>query len=82
MKKISQREARRLQRELARLENQQQGQRAVFARDYPGGVHILTYSFRDSETIATFKTARRLGHAIVATIPDSNGDVKFFAIRN
>lgn len=82
MKKISQREARRLQGELARLVRQQRERDFAFAQDYPGGVHILTFGFGAySQATTTLKTVRRLGHTIVATIPDAEGYVKFFAVK-
>ena len=69
MKKISQREARRLKRRVDELEKVIKAQRNSWVSDWPGGVHIATVhlgfdAMRESAKIAT---ARKLGHAVVAT---------------
>lgn len=66
---ISQREAHRLQRQVARLENQIETQRNSYAQVWPGGVHLASIALNSAE-FATVKTARRLGHACVATCPN------------
>jgi hypothetical protein len=66
---ISQREAHRLQRQVARLENQIEIQRSAYAQAWPGGAHIASIALTTAE-FATVKTARRLGHAVIAIAPN------------
>lgn len=80
MKKISQREARRLQKELARLENRLERMYNAYAREWPGGVHIASSTLH-SVTAAKIKTARRLGFAVVVTMSDNSDDVLFYATK-
>lgn len=66
--KISQREARRLKKRVQELEKEINAQRASWSSDWPGGVHIATAEADMLATIcARLETARRLGHAVVAT---------------
>lgn len=79
MKKISQREARRMQRELARIENRVERMYNCFSSEWPGGVHVATLNMPDI-TAAKLRTARRLGFAVVLTIAE-NGDAYFYAAK-
>lgn len=68
MSKISQREARRLRKRVDELEGEIKKQRSNWSTDWPGGVHIATVDFTSASLeIAKIQTARRLGHAVVAT---------------
>lgn len=72
--KISQREARRMKKRLAELEQMEERRRNAWRTDYPGGVNLVNISLADRPwVIATVKTARKLGHAVVVT---SNGDAE------
>lgn len=75
--KISQREARRLKKQVAELMGRMDAQRRTWGRDYPG-VHILTMQKTetiDGTDIATLRTARTLGHTLVVTM---EGDAIYF----
>lgn len=65
MRKISQREARRLQQRVASLENTLDNQRSAWSNSWPGGIHISTETVTVSGWSA-IHTARRLEHAVVA----------------
>lgn len=77
MSKISQREARELQRRVARLENQLDRQRNAWAYEWPGGVHIRTVMVNETEREAV-RVARLLGHAVVVTL-NSDGRLNLYA---
>lgn len=70
-KKISQTEARKLKKRVAELESLERIRLNAWARDWPSGVHIDTLAVVPS-TAAAVRTARKLKHAVVATIDDSN----------
>lgn len=70
MKKISQRNARLLQKRVAELEALENKRRGAWNSEYPGGVNLVNI-VAQSHVYAIVKTARRLGHAVVVT---SNGD--------
>lgn len=78
MKTISQREARRLQQRVAKLENQLDMQRANWSNDWPGGINIDTMTVKEAE-FSIADTARKLGHAVVV-IPRANGSNYEFLI--
>lgn len=79
-KPISQREARQLRKRVAELERQEDSRRNAWVQQYPGGVHIASFSFDNDRTeIACIGTARRLGHAVVA-IHDGVRHVSFYAL--
>lgn len=70
MKAISQREARRLKKQVRDLMNQIDTMRRSWGRDYPG-VHLLTLNEEDvmgDTDVAVLKTARRMGHPVVVTV--------------
>jgi hypothetical protein len=64
---ISQREARRLKKRIAELEQIEMNRRNSWSADYPGGTHFWTLTVAD-DSKAAIGTARKLGHAIVATL--------------
>ena len=70
-KKISQREGRRLRARVAELERNNEQNASAWAREYIGGVHLTTINVTDVSH-AICRTARKLGHAIVA-VPSDNG---------
>jgi hypothetical protein len=72
--KISQREARRLQQQVAKLEKQLDEQLRHWSSSWPGGVHIRTLdaSAAHHELRVAIKTARMLDHAVVCTTDGTN----------
>lgn len=78
MKKISQREARLLQKRVVELEALENKRRHQWNSEYPGGV-FLTGIVVHSTVHAMVKTARKLGHAVVMT---NNGEdsVQLYAL--
>ncbi len=81
MRKISQREARRNLKRLTALEGELEGQRRRWASEYLGGVQIAATAWDSaSASVPTsIRTARALGHAVVA-IGDDSGTVRFVAL--
>ena len=79
-KTITQTEARRLQRRVAELEAAEERRRSAWVSDYPDGVNIGTIYFedRDHTTTTAIRTARKLGHAVVAV--DDGRAVRFHAL--
>lgn len=77
--KISQSEARRLKHRVAELENLLRDQRMNWARDFPGGIHIASETNMTHDTTAAIKTARKLGHAVVA-VQQNAIEVAFYAL--
>lgn len=78
MRKISQREAQQALKDRTRLENQIDTQRNAYAQAWAGGTHIGTIEL-DLAMYATVKTARRLGHAVVAISPNT-GRIDLYAL--
>ena len=77
--RISPREARRLRKHIAELEHVLEEQRRVYGSDWPGGTNIATASFANiPEQKSAIKTARWLGHAVVA-VP-SGDSILFYAL--
>lgn len=81
MKRFSQREARRLRKRVDELESQIRKQHNNWSSDWPGGVHIgsISWAARDI-TVARIETARKLGHAVVATDADDGKRIEFRAL--
>lgn len=79
-KDITQAEARALKRRVAELEDAEERRRTVWVSNYPGGVNIGTCDFAssDSPIPTAMKTARRLGHAVVAV--DDGHRIRFYAL--
>jgi hypothetical protein len=76
MKRISQREARSLKKELFELKRRLSQQMNVWSSDYPKGIHLLTME-ATPVVIATVKTARKLSRAIVVT--QEENQIRFYA---
>lgn len=69
--KISQREARRMRKQLAVLEEMEGERRRRWASDYPGGTHIRTMAAHPEDFVAV-TTARKLGHACIVMPGETN----------
>lgn len=78
-KAISQTDARRYKRRVEELEAVLDAQRASWTHEYPGGVHIATETGVSTDTATSIKTARKLGHAVVA-VQRMSGEVIFYAL--
>jgi len=78
--KISQREARRLKKRVEELERIESSNNNRWSQDYVGGVHIGSSDFTSEPgNFSAVKTARALGHAVIA-VP-SGTEIKFYACR-
>jgi hypothetical protein len=77
--KISQREARRLKKRVEHLESVLRNQRAVYGQEWPGGVEIGRFTFNNNYISEVVRTARKLGHAVVAVGNDTE-TVRFIAL--
>lgn len=78
--KISQREARRLRKRVDELERMFYNQRSMWSQEYVGGVNIVTETWdRNHEVIVAIRTARKLGHAVVA-VGNETGQILFMAL--
>lgn len=80
---ISQREARRLRRRVAYLEEIFRGQRNAWLMNYPLGVNIDSIELSSTDTAVTaISTARKLGHAVVCTLDMTHGrTVQLYAVK-
>ena len=77
---ISQREARRLKKQVEALQRQIKGQRERWTGDYIG-VEIGRVEWEPLDAIpVALRTARKLGHAVVAIGSADNGHVRFVAL--
>lgn len=77
--KISQREARRLQKRVTALESQIKRQRQVWSQDYIGA-EIARVAYEPLSWIpVAVKTARKLNHAVVV-IANDDGLIRFVAL--
>ena len=76
-KKISQREARRLQKQVSELQNKIGAIQRPWTNDYPGGAHIATYVHQ--ALCDTVKVANKLGHPVVVTV--RNGELYFYGVN-
>lgn len=81
MKKISQREARKLRKRVAELEKRNEQNASAWAREYIGGINVTTIATHDAPH-AICKAVRKLGHALVA-IPSDNGkfELSIYAVK-
>lgn len=79
--RISQREARKLRKRVVELEGAIQSQRRWWSHEWLGGVSIASATWNDpnATTPVAIRTARRLAHAVVATVDDA-GTVNFVAL--
>ena len=80
MKHISQREARRLRKRVYELETKQWKMFDAWVRDFPDGVHVAALGPIDPTVLASIKTSRMLGHAVVAV--DYQNALHFYAVPN
>lgn len=78
-KVISQREGRRLQKEVLKMRQERELMMRTWGSDYPG-VHIDTITVSDVEA-AIFKTAIALKHPVVLRYSGSNRDFYIYAVR-
>lgn len=77
---ISQREARRLKKRVAELEQREADRNSRWASTYPGGVNIGTERFSEANYAAVC-TARALGHAVVLRETGKDGNVSIYGVR-
>ena len=78
--KISQREARRLQKRVAALEYTLNKQRQSYASDWGADwVHLESLTLSDA-SFAKVNTARRLSHAVIV-LPQGNSSINLYASR-
>lgn len=81
MAKISQREARRLRKRVAELQGVLNSERRVWGPAFIGGADIGRAQWAAGAAIpVAVRTARKLGHAVIATAADDNGLVRFHAL--
>lgn len=79
-RKISQREARRLRKRVAELEQRESDRRNAWVRDWPGGVDLGSGLAVHASWWWCVQTARKLGSAVVA-IPVDGDKLKLFAVK-
>ena len=80
MKKISQREARRLIKRVTALEAAAEWQRRAWSQEYIGGAEIGRVEWEPLSPIpVAVRTARKLRHAVVV-IGDDTGLIRFMAL--
>ncbi len=77
--RISQREARRMKKRIAELENVFAQQRNAWVSEWPRGVHISSLTCPTDAT-AAIRITRKLGHAVVCTTGRSADVVDFYAL--
>lgn len=78
--KVSQREARRLRKQVAAFEKAEHDRRYAWAKEWPGGTDIgRTQLGGESKLLGSILTARKLNHAVVA-VADTDGTVYFMAL--
>ena len=78
-KKITQSEARRLQRRVDELERAEAVRNNAWSSEWPGGVHVYSLAISDALR-QTIRTAGQLGHATVVRLA-SDGNAKFYACK-
>lgn len=76
LRKISQREAHRLRREVEQFQDMERKRNAAWSSEYPGGTNIVQVPVGDLER-AHIQTALTLGHHIIGKL--SNGKLLLFA---
>jgi len=79
--RISQRDARRLKARVELLERILKGQRMAWSQEYFGGTEVARVTWDNKNDIAPLavRTARKLGHAVVA-VGDDSGCIRFVAL--
>lgn len=81
---ISQREAKRLRKELAELRRRDEGRQQGWSADYPGGTRLGSRTLPRDWLSGRIEAARILGHAVVVTSAvrsDDQVDVFFTAVN-
>lgn len=78
--KISQREARRLRKRVAELEDVIRRQNLRWSSDWPNGVEIASFNDVGELVSAEIRTARLLGHAVIALV-NTNNVVRLFGVK-
>jgi hypothetical protein len=79
VKKISQREAHRLQGRVRKFIETEFARSRTWNRDYPGGVNICTEPNVTGSVKASIETAAKLGYYVIAKI---DGDtIRFYAVK-
>lgn len=80
-KQISQREARAMRKELRELHERDAGRERSWSSEYVGGVNIdCVNASHDKAAIAAVKTARLLGHFVIATVSNDETCILFYAV--
>lgn len=77
-KRISQREARRLRKQVEALRGIIRRQRLAWSQEYVRGVQIC--SIESHHFIDVIRTARKLKHAVVAVPDDTGGYIRMVAL--
>jgi hypothetical protein len=78
--RISQREARRMRKELRELRERDVARVRAWSKDYVGGVCIVTMEAGDV-ALTAIRTARALGHAVVVTHSATERTLYFNAVK-
>lgn len=78
--KISQREARRMKKRIAELEDTFARQRRSWASEWPRGVLVGSLTSSTDTIPRVIQTARKLGHAVVCATGRDNNTVDFYAL--
>lgn len=82
MKKISQREARRLRKELQQFRDDRRTSLNRWSVDYPGGIHLGdVHTGTTSRIYVGIDFAQRFECVVVCKV-DSDGHIHFYAIKN
>jgi hypothetical protein len=76
---ISQREARRLKKQVTLLKSELNRQRNAWIRDWPNGVNIASLDI-PTDSYTAIHTARKLSHAVVVTTDRANC-INFYALK-
>lgn len=68
--KISQREARKMRKQIAEMGERDRRRLAIWSSDYPGGTHMQSLTLQEGPA-ATLNATQRLGFVMVAKIVGS-----------
>lgn len=80
IRKISQREARRLYKRVQELEQSNAARLRAWSSEYPGGVNIASCVWSKTDVVpVAIHTARLLGYAVVVT--EHDGRVLFYGVK-
>jgi hypothetical protein len=80
MRPISQREARRLRKQVAKLELERKHLFEAWRLDWPGGLHVGSLMTERNEVYGGWRMAQRLGRVILAKMQE-NGKIDFYAVK-